>query len=100
MNRRLRVIVPGLMLGLVCSLSCFGSTPYPFGLLLGPFAMLVGISPEAPYYSERGMWIEAIVLLARTVCHPIKPNGATGALSGVGLFLWFFCGLVYMSDGC
>ncbi|QEL14365.1 hypothetical protein [Limnoglobus roseus] len=74
-------------------------TPAPFGLMYGPFAILVGISPEAPYYNEREMWIEATVLLTLILSHPIKPNVATGVLSGIGLFLWYFVGLMYMSDG-
>lgn len=100
MNPRLRVILPGLLLGTLWSVLCMNGTPYPFGLMLGPLAMPLGMPPEHPGYNETGMWVEAVILLVFIVLHPVRPRVVTGVLSGVGLFLWFFAALLYLSDGC
>lgn len=99
MNPRLRVIVPGLLLGQFWSMLCMGSLPFPFGMALGPFAMPLGIPEAHPDYSEQWMWTEAVFFIAMIASHPIKPSGTTAVLCGLGMFLWFFVGLMYLTDG-
>jgi hypothetical protein len=100
MNPRLRVVLPGLLLGTFWSVLCWGGTSYPFAMLLGPLAMPIGLGLDHPGYSESRMWVEAAILVALILAHPIRPKVLTGVLSAVGLFLWFFVALLYLSDGC
>ncbi len=92
-------MLPGLLLGAIWSNTCMGGTPYPFGLLLGPFSMPLGMPTEHPEYSEPRMWAQAFLLVAMIAVHPIKPNRFTAWISGIGLFLWFLIGLAYLTDG-
>jgi hypothetical protein len=101
--RRMRVVVPGFLLGLCLSTCCVCSlqsrnkvaTDRPdltalviLGPAAGPFAEPLAFLN----YSLLRMFALGLPLLALISLHPIYPHPATGLISGMALATWYLLG--------
>jgi len=101
--RRLRVVVPGFLLGLCLSTCCVCSLQSRkkvatdrldlavlavFGPAAGPFAEPLAFVK----YSLFRMFALGLPLLALIALHPLSPHPVTGVISGMAMAMWYFLG--------
>jgi hypothetical protein len=99
--QRLKVIVPGLVLGSIIAL-CFATVLAPdhvdlrervvvwATVMLGPVTETIRGSVMLSPWVNRFGWLGLALISA----HPIRPHWATGLLTFIGLKLWFFAGII------
>jgi hypothetical protein len=111
MPQRLRIIVPGLLIGLCLSMCCGGRVVFNSAQFTGPndppqwpSALLVIFGPTAgpfaePLAYEDYSWPRMIAwgvgLLALIALHPWRPSSTTGIISMIAMLTWFLVGFCY-----